>query len=128
MGNSAWSFRIYIYQNENSLLFGYLYENELNQELYNKLSQEQKDVALTAGFYYTEKGNGSQEHKFNQADINKNNISMLRNGVYSVSYANNLYQAKVYNLYESDSMLCIPIFLTNPGKLMWMVQKLIYRI
>lgn len=101
---------VYIYQNENSLLFGYLYENELNLELYNKLSQEQKDVALTAGFYYTEKSNGSQEHKFNQADFNKNNISILRNGIYSVSYANNLYQAKVSNLYESDSMLCVPIF------------------
>ena len=67
-GNAVWSEDAsldgkVIYENQNALPFGYLYENVWDQSELEKMSETDRTLALLHGFYFTDKRSDSVYHR-----------------------------------------------------------------
>lgn len=106
---------IYIYQNENDLSFGYIYENIIENDSYKNLSQAEKDAVLTSGFYLTDENENLETNTFATVDITNIQATeqinaLMTNKITNVSYADNVFKADANNTLGKTGMLCIPIF------------------
>lgn len=108
-----------VYENTWSLPFGYVYTNKIGTSDYGKLSKENKNVALTNGFYFTR----AEDEKYfnNTMDVDKlsmdiqENIHVLQTrGVKEAQLREHTYMADIPD--AVDGMLCIPIIFDDNWK------------
>lgn len=113
---------VYIYQNNQTLPFGYLYHNAISKYKYQMLDSEQKAYAMTAGFYLTDTENESEiisqygairttELNGENADINISNLQ--QESMADIVFDGRQLSGSVNNEDISDAMLCLPVFYDN---------------
>lgn len=113
---------VYIYQNNQTLPFGYLYHNAISKYRYQMLNSEQKAYAMTAGFYLTDTENESEilsqygairttALNGDNADINISNLQ--QESMSDIIFDGRQLNGSVNNEDISDAMLCLPVFFDN---------------
>ena len=113
---------VYIYQNNQTLPFGYLYHNAISKYKYQMLDSEQKAYAMTAGFYLTDTENESEiisqygaicttALNGENADINISNLQ--QESMSDIVFDGRQLSGSVNNGDISDAMLCLPVFYDN---------------
>lgn len=101
-----------VYQNKWCLPFGYLYTSKMNSADYRAMSKENKNMALTNAFYFSneqEEGDFEKTIQVGQfsADMQANIQLLQSRGVTNVRLEGHTYTADISS--QTGGMLCIPI-------------------
>ena len=113
---------IYVYQNEHSVTFGYLYSTEYTKDSLNELiDATDRDMCLTTGFYYTDTSNeltnavdaGVMTEEEALAGLEE----LQQNGIQDATFENGTLTGTISNSSEEEQMLCIPIIYSDDWSL-----------
>lgn len=106
-----------VYEDENTLPFGYIYTKKINYEQCQELDEtSERTKALMLGFYYTEL-TLNKDNAFETIDLSSNNALLewktgrdvlINSNVYDIQFRDNVYTANVINDSEKKVMFCVP--------------------
>lgn len=97
-----------LYLNKQNLGFGYIYNDRMDREAFEKLSNDEKDIALTQYYFVTDKDGGT-DISLDNIDVDRNLEQLRGNSAYNVTQEKNKVYFKISNSYEENAMLCVPV-------------------
>lgn len=104
-----------LYLNRQALGFGYIYGSRMNKETFEQLSNDEKDIVLTQYYFLTDE-DGGDKISVEGINVQDNLVKLSENSAYNTTQDKNTIKFSIFNSYEKDAMLCIPIIYDSNWK------------